>query len=121
MFKMGVIGAALATLIAQFLSAVMVIVYTHLKIEILDLKPKELIFDKTQVKDIISYSSSVALQQSFVYIARIAVQGLIDTYGTNVIAGTNIGEKLNAIFQTPIRGYSNAATTYFLVSAGSIT
>ena len=118
-FKMGVKGAAIATLLSQALSALMVIVYTNIKIGVLRLGFKDIVFDKSQVKDILSYSSSVALQQSFVYIARIFVQGLIDTYGTAYIAGTNIGERLNALFQTPIRGYANAATTYFSQNLGA--
>lgn len=118
-FKLGIEGAAIATLIAQAFSAFAIIIYTNKKISEIKLSIKEITFDKTQAKDILSYSSSVALQQTFVYAARIAVQGLINTFGKTVIAGTNIGEKLNALYQTPLRGYANASTTYFSQNLGA--
>ena len=118
-FNLGVMGAALATVIAQILSVIMVIYFTNTKIEILHLKFKDLIFDKTMVKDVLSYSSTVALQQSFVYIARICVQGLVNTYGADTIAGANVGEKINALMLIIFRGYTNAVTTFYSQNLGA--
>ena len=118
-FKMGVLGAALATIIAQALSVVMVITYTNIKIGILKLSFKELVFDKELAKEVMSYSVSVALQQSFVYIARICVQGLVNTYGADTIAGANVGEKINALMLIIFRGYTNAVTTFYSQNRGA--
>ena len=117
--KMGVMGAALATIIAEGLSVVMVIVYTNKKLELLKLMPKDLVFDKQMAKAVLSYSSTVALQQSFVYIARICVQGLVNTYGSDFIAGANVGEKINALLLIVFRGYTNAVTTFFSQNLGA--
>ena len=118
-FKMGVLGAALATIIAEGLSVVLVIIYTNKKIELLKLMPKDLVFDKAMAKEVMSYSISVALQQSFVYIARICVQGLVNTYGADTIAGANVGEKLNALMMIIFRGYTNAVTTFYSQNRGA--
>lgn len=118
-FKWGIEGAAFATSLSQLIAAVMVIIYTYKKVELLRLSKKDFIFDKKLAKMVLNYSSAVSLQQTFVYIGRISVQGLFNSYGTEVIAGVNAAEKINALFQTPFRGYANALTTFYSQNYGA--
>ena len=118
-FNMGIQGAAFATLLAQIIASIMVIIYTYKKVELIKLGKKDFVFDTQLAKSILSYSSAVSLQQTFVYIGRISVQGLFNSYGTEVIAGVNAAEKINALFQTPFRGYANALTTYYSQNLGA--
>ncbi|MEG1394235.1 MAG: MATE family efflux transporter [Clostridia bacterium] len=111
-FDWGVVGVAVATVISQFFSALLCVIYTQKKIAILRLGVKDCVIDKKYIKPVISYSSALALQQVYIYIGRIAVQGLVNGYGENVIAGVNVANKLDSLFETPIRGYTNALTTY---------
>lgn len=118
-FKWGIEGAASATLLAQFISCLLIVLYANKKVDLIKLSKDQIILDKSKVKEVLSYSTSVALQQSFVYIGRIGVQGLFNSYGTEVIAGVNAAEKINAVMQTPFRGYANAATTYYSQNFGA--
>lgn len=117
--QMGVAGAAIATVIAQLLSAVLCIVYTHRKIPLLKLKPKDLVFDRKYFAQVSSYSLMMALQQVFIYIGRIAVQGLVNTYDVDAVAGVNSATRLDALIQTPMRGYTNALTTFCAQNYGA--
>ncbi|MDE6189362.1 MAG: polysaccharide biosynthesis C-terminal domain-containing protein, partial [Clostridia bacterium] len=118
-FKWGIEGTALATVAAQALSSVLCIVYTNKKFELLRLSFKDLKVDGRIVWEITSYSLSMSLQQVFVYVARIAIQGLVNTYPENIVAGANSGARLDALLQTPMRGYTNALTTYCAQNYGA--
>ncbi len=118
-FGMGVAGAAIATVVAQLVSAAMCIVYTHLRVPMLGLRLRDLRIDRKELPAVLSYGSSMALQKVFIYVGRIAVQGLVNRYDVNVIAGVNSATRLDALIQTPIRGYTNALTTYCAQNYGA--
>ena len=118
-FKWGVEGTAFATVLAQALSSLLCIIYTNKKYRLLRLNIKELRIDKKIVMEITSYSLSMSIQQVFVYVGRIAIQGLVNTYSINAVAGINIGTRLDSLLQTPMRGYVNALTTYTAQNYGA--
>ncbi|MDE6614006.1 MAG: polysaccharide biosynthesis C-terminal domain-containing protein, partial [Clostridia bacterium] len=118
-FKWGIEGTALATVLAQMLSSVLCIIYTNKKFELLRLRKSDLKVDGKIVWEITSYSLSMSLQQVFVYVGRLAIQGLVNTYPENVVAGVNSGTRLDALLQTPMRGYTNALTTYTAQNLGA--
>lgn len=118
-FKWGIEGTALATVMAQMLSSLLCIIYTSKKFALLRLSRRDLKVDGKIVWEITSYSLSMSLQQVFVYVARIAIQGLVNTYPEKVVAGVNSGTRLDALLQTPMRGYTNALTTYAAQNYGA--
>lgn len=118
-FKWGIEGTAMATVFAQMLSALLCIIYTHKKFLLLRLKASHFSIDKKTILEITSYSLSMSLQQVFVYVGRLAIQGLVNTYPENVVAGVNSGTRLDALLQTPMRGYTNALTTYAAQNLGA--
>lgn len=118
-FKWGVEGTAFATVLAQALSSVLCILYTNKKYRLLKVGIKDLKIDKKIVMEITSYSLSMSVQQVFVYVGRIAIQGLVNTYSLNAVAGINTGTRLDSLLQTPMRGYVNALTTYTAQNYGA--
>lgn len=118
-FKWGIEGTAMATVLAQLLSSALCIIYTDRRFRLLRLKRRDLKIDKKIVWEITSYSLSMSIQQVFVYVGRIAIQGLVNTYPENVVAGVNSGTRLDALLQTPMRGYTNALTTYTAQNYGA--
>ena len=118
-FKWGINGTAMATVFAQMLSAILCIIYTHKRFTLLRLKKDDLKISKGIIFEITSYSLSMSLQQVFVYVGRLAIQGLVNTYPDNIVAGVNSGTRLDALLQTPMRGYTNALTTYVAQNMGA--
>ena len=92
-FKWGIEGTAMATVFAQMLSAALCIIYTRKKFSLLRLKRDDLKIRKGIIFEITSYSLSMSLQQVFVYVARLAIQGLVNTYPENIVAGVNSGPR----------------------------
>lgn len=117
-FKWGVKGAAFATIIAQFLSVVACMIYTYFKIDMLKLGIKDITISKRYIRPVLSYGMTFAIQQVYVYVGRVMIQGLVNSYSPTVIAGINTSYKVDSILQTPIRGYTNAFTTFTAQNLG---
>lgn len=116
---LGIEGAAIATVAAQALSVLMCAIYVRKRVEILHIRRNEWVFDKRLFSACMTYGLTVGLQQVVVYAGRIAVQGLVNTYGTDVMAGVNNATRLDALMQTPWRGYTNALTNYYAQNRGA--
>lgn len=111
-FNTGVSGAALATLIAQGLSAVLSLfsLLKSLKYIKCDIKIK--IFDFSILKSISKIAIPSILQQSIVSIGNLLVQSLVNTYGSIVIAGYAAAVKIDSITILPMSNMSNAVSTF---------
>lgn len=108
----GVAGAAIATLIAQAMSAVLVCyVLMHTK-ENYQLVIKEIRFDKEIIKKIISLGLPTGLQQSIVSLSNVIVQSYINVYGSSVIAGYSVTTKLDGFMNLPLQAFNMAITTF---------
>ena len=116
---LGIEGAAVATIAAQALSVFMCVIYVRKRVEILHIRRKEWVFDRRLFATCMTYGLTVGLQQVVVYAGRLAVQGLVNTYGTDVMAGVNNATRLDALMQTPWRGYTNALTNYYAQNWGA--
>ncbi len=117
-FKWGVKGAGFATIIAQFVSVVACMIYTYTKIDMLKLGFKDLTISKRYIRPVLSYGITFAIQQVYVYVGRVMIQGLVNSYNSTVIAGINTSYKVDSILQTPVRGYTNAFTTFTAQNMG---
>ncbi len=117
--SLGIAGAAIATVAAQAISVLLCAIYTRKRVKVLCLSRKDWVFDKKMLKVITSYGLSVGLQQVVIYAGRIAVQGLVNSYGTAVMGGVNNATRLDALLQTPVRGYTNALTNYYAQNWGA--
>lgn len=116
---LGIEGAAIATIAAQALTVILCAIYVRKRVEVLHLRRKEWVFDKKLFSTCMGYGLTVGLQQVVVYAGRIAVQGLVNTYDTDVMAGVNNATRLDALMQTPFRGYTNALTNYYAQNWGA--
>lgn len=105
-FKMGVFGAAVATVIAQALSSVLLVLYTNRTNPLLRLRLRELHFDLEMFGDILRYGIPSALQQSVVGLGMVGVQGLLNTFGETVIAGYTAATKIDSFISMPFMNIS---------------
>jgi len=88
-WKQGVAGVALATVIAEAFSALFCILYVRLNIPFLNFKPSEFVFDYDLLKIITSYSSVAAMQQITLHLGKFLIQGAVNPLGVVVIAAFN--------------------------------
>jgi Na+-driven multidrug efflux pump len=94
-FKMGVIGAAVATVIAEAISAFLCIFYVWARIPILKFKRSEFVFDRSLLRSTVNYSSVAAMQQICLYVGKLLVQGAVNPLGVHSIAAFNAVNRID--------------------------
>lgn len=110
-FHLGVAGTALATLIAQGVSAVLAILTLLKRLRALEVEGESKIFSGAMLLKICLISIPSILQQSFISIGNMWIQSIVNGYGTSVIAGYNAAIRLItfaiASFATMANGISS--------------
>ncbi|WP_461615092.1 MATE family efflux transporter [Clostridium sp. Marseille-QA1073] len=118
-FKMGVAGVAYATVIAQAVASILSLIYAFSKVPILRMKKKEFVFDRTIFPVIAKYSFLTSIQQSIMSIGMVAVQGLVNTFGADVIAAFTAAGKVDSLAYLPVQDFGNAFSTYVAQNVGA--
>lgn len=97
-FEMGVKGAAIATVLSQFLAMISCMVYMFKKYEILRFSLKDLKAEKNMVVKLISCGCSMGLMSSLVSFGSVALQTSINTFGKSIINAHTIARKITEFF-----------------------
>lgn len=111
-FHWGVLGVGLATIIAQFVSAITCILYAYRKVPYFRLRREEMQFDKDIVIRSFQLGLPIALQSSMISISRMVLQGVINSFGEAVMAAANIIDRVEQLVQQPFSSLHAALTTY---------
>lgn len=117
--KMGISGVAWATFICQGISCVLslIIIFHKLKEVKTDKKPS--LFDFRIFKQFTSIAVPSILQQSFISIGNIIIQGVINSFGSGVIAGYAASVKLNNLVITSFTTLGNGVSNYTSQNLGA--
>lgn len=118
-FKLGVAGAGMATVIAEGLSAILCVAYIYKKVPLLHLTAADFIPEKELVKNTIGYGGVTALQQCSQPIGKLLIQGVINTLGVSAIAAFNAVGKIEDFALVPERSISNAMMTFTAQNMGA--
>lgn len=111
-FGMGVSGVALATIIAQAVSAVLCFRRLTKLTEIFDMKLKYLKFVKKYSVNIIRLGMPSGLTQAIFSMAMIVVQSLTNSFGEMFIAANVIVMRVDGFAMLPNFSFGTAMTTY---------
>lgn len=110
--KFGVAGAGYATLIAQAISALLV-VFVLMKAEgSHQLKLKDIRFDFPILKKIIMLGLPTGLQQSIVSLSNVVVQSYVNAFGSSVVAGYSATIRIDGFVNLPLQSFNMAITTF---------
>lgn len=111
-FHMGVAGVALATVIAQFCSWIFGIIYINKKHPDLHINPFSRVFDRQIFASVLKLGAPIGLQQALFSLGVLALQRLVNSFGTDFVAGFNGANKLDTFAFMPIQSFATACTTY---------
>lgn len=111
-FGFGVAGASYATLIAQAISAIMVMYVLMKTDDSYKVVLKEIKFDKEILLRIIKIGLPTGFQQSIVSLSNVIVQSYINVYGASVIAGYSVTIKIDGFVNLPLQAFNMAITTF---------
>lgn len=111
-FHFGVAGAGYATLIAQAISAIMVMYVLMKTDEDYRVVINKIGFDKEILLKIIKIGLPTGFQQSIVSLSNVIVQSYINVYGASVIAGYSVTVKIDGFVNLPLQAFNMAITTF---------
>ena len=107
-----VAGVALATIISQYVSVVLVIIALLKEKDYCKLIIRKLAIKKRELLDIIKVGLPSGILSSFFSVANVIIQSSINGFGYQVMAGNSTGASLEAFVYTSMNAVSNAATTF---------
>lgn len=112
LFKMGVAGVAIATLISQGATAILVMLYLFKENFIIRLELKLLKIDLHILKKILYYGLPAGIQSMVITFSNIVVQYYINGYGGDAVAAYATYFKLENFIWMPIVAIGQAVTTF---------
>ena len=118
-FSFGIAGAALATIIAQYVSGIGILLYVLFRCRELLPNRQELHFDRQILKEIISLSSMTCVQQSVMNFGILMVQGLVNSFGDTVMAAFAAAVKIDTFAYLPVQDFGNAYSTFIAQNYGA--
>ena len=118
-FHMGVAGAAIATVIAQGVSAVLCIIYILKKVHILVPESRHFQVGGELLKDIAGQGYAMALMGSIVSVGSIILQSGINSLGTLIIAGHVAARKIYGMALMPFTSMGIALSAFISQNKGA--
>lgn len=111
-FKWGIAGAAWATVIAQggaFISGIIYLNRTH---KIIKFSLFKLVFDKELFIKSLKIGLPSGIQHTFVALGMMALLGIVNTFGTDVIAAYTAAGRIDSLAMMPAMNFSQAVAAF---------
>lgn len=115
----GIRGAALATVIAQYISGIGITLYVLLKCRDLLPSREDLQFNRQILGEIGNLSSMTCVQQSVMNFGILMVQGLVNSFGPVVMAAFAAAVKIDTFAYLPVQDFGNAYSTFIAQNYGA--
>ena len=112
-------GAALATVIAQYVSGIGITLYVLLKCRDLLPSREDLQFNRQILGEIGNLSSMTCVQQSVMNFGILMVQGLVNSFGPVVMAAFAAAVKIDTFAYLPVQDFGNAYSTFIAQNYGA--
>ena len=118
----GVKGAAEATVLAQAAAGLGIALYALVKepeLNMKKMKEEGIGIRADLLKEIFSYSASTGIQQSVMNFGILMVQGLVNSFGTSVMAAFAAGVKIDTLAYMPAQEFGNAYSIFISQNYGA--
>jgi len=111
-FKMGIAGAAVATVIAQLVSGLLCLYIIFVKTDVLKIRGEEWRHDIRRIGRLLGIGMPMGLQFSITAIGSNILQTAVNTLGSSAVAAIGAGAKAQFIFTTPLEAIGVTMATY---------
>ena len=115
----GVKGTAVATVFSQYVSGVGIGLYTLKKFPQLCPKRTDCRWDRKNLANILNLSVMTSVQQSIMNFGILMVQGLVNSFGTVIMAAFAAAVKIDSFAYMPVQDFGNAFSTYVAQNYGA--
>ena len=117
--KRGVVGAAEATVIAQYISGMGIALYSLLKCPVFRNRAVRCRVRWSCIREIAGFSILTCIQQSVMNLGILMVQGLVNSFGSVVMAAFAAAVKIDAFAYMPVQDFGNAFSTFIAQNYGA--
>jgi putative MATE family efflux protein len=111
-FKWGIAGSAVATVISQAGAFFTVMVYLNKTHPVIKFSIRDMTFDRGIFRDSIRIGLPSGLQQTFVSLGLLAITWIVNLFGLNVIAAYSIAMRIDSLAALPAMNFSAALSTF---------
>jgi putative MATE family efflux protein len=118
-FNSGVMGAGIATVIAQFFSGIACIPVIKKRFPMLTLRKSDFIVDRAELVRHITIALPVGFQWSIIAIGAVAVTFALNGLGYAAVAAFTTGQKIDQLATMPLSSYGQAMTTFAAQNFGA--
>lgn len=118
-FNMGVSGAAIATVIAQVISGIGLMIYSFINLSILKEKTIKIKFNSSRLKQIIKNDFSTCIQQSVMNFGILMIQGLVNSFGKVIMAAFEAAVKIDTLAYMPAQEFANSYSLFVSQNFGA--
>lgn len=117
--RRGVAGAAEATVISQYCSGIGIACYVWLKCPELRIRKEHCRVTLSCLKEITGFSVLTCIQQSVMNLGILMVQGLVNSFGTTVMAAFAAAVKIDSFAYMPVQDFGNAFSAFIAQNYGA--
>lgn len=118
-FKFGVEGVAIATIVSQYLSAVMIIGYLLRIDNACRLRIKSIRINKNELKDILRLGLPAGIQSALFSISNVIIQSSVNSFGSVAMAGIAAGSNYDSYIFTGTNAIAQTAMTFTSQNIGA--
>lgn len=115
----GVEGASIATIISQFISALMCLMYIKKKIPLLRVYKEDWKLSAAEIKEHLRIGLPMGFQTSIIAMGSLAVQITLNSLGATAVAATTAAQKINGVATMPLKSFGIAMATYAAQNYGA--
>ena len=119
LFGLGVDGVAIATIVSQYLSAIMSIVYLTKTSGPLRISLSQLRISGQKVKKILYIGIPSGIQSSLFSLSNVIIQSSINSFGDSVMAGSAASNNIEAIIYVAMNSIYHVALTFIGQNVGA--
>ncbi len=111
-FKWGIEGAAIATIVAQGGAFITAIIYLNRTHEIINLSWRKMVFDRELFRQNLRIGLPIGLQQAFVALSMMVMYWLVNPFGTNTVAAYSVVFRIDSFAAMPAMNFAAALSTF---------
>lgn len=111
-FKMGVFGAGFATVVSQFLSGLLCLIYAFRQNQYFKLSSEDLKYNKNVALNTLKLGIPLSLQFSLIAISCMALQRVVNAFGAVAVAAFTATSRIEQLVHQPYQTLSASLSTF---------
>lgn len=117
--QLGVSGVAIATVVSQYISATLIVLYLFRSDSVIRIRRKELRIHKQELFEIVKIGVPAGIQNSMFSIANVIIQSSVNSFGENAMAGIAAGSNYDSYIYTCTNAFAQTTMTFTSQNVGA--